>query len=224
MVQQDGWILLQEDHTYIAIKPVNGYSIDSSEFPDFYVLKSSGAVNAIISDIATIDQFRSFSEFRSAVLAAPLAVNLNTTTPTVSYQSVAGDTIIAQWNQPNYQASQFSSWPTAIVNGKLQAPDPGFIAGQAVIKSDPLTLSRRILNVDIPSGGFEINWQNPIPVFTGSLIDTPSKNVDVVPPVVSDPVADVSEESQPLPVVDAKPPLFLPLHLVNRCPPHPIQL
>lgn len=168
MLQIDGWIFLREHETYIAIRPFNAYTFDDREFPDFYVIRSSGAVNAIISDIATTEQFETFAQFRSAVLAAPLAVNLSTTTPTVSYRNVRGDTITAQWNQPNYKDPAFSSWPNATVNGVLQAPDPDFIAGRAVIKSDPLTLSRRVLTVNIPAGNLEIDWSNSLPVFSGA--------------------------------------------------------
>jgi hypothetical protein len=109
MLQIDGWIFLREHETYIAIRPFNAYTFDDREFPDFYVIRSSGAVNAIISDIATTEQFETFAQFRSAVLAAPLAVNLSTTTPTVSYRNVRGDTITAQWNQPNYKDPAFPS-------------------------------------------------------------------------------------------------------------------
>jgi hypothetical protein len=169
LVQANGWIFLREDQTYIAIRPANTYTIIANEFPDFYVVRSPGAVNAIVSDIATAEQFGTFTQFRSAVLAAPLTVNLNTTTPTVSYRNVRGDTITAQWNQPNYSAPELSSWPTAIVNGVLQAPDPDFINGRAVIKSDPLTLAQRVLSVNVPAGSLEIDWSNPLPVFRGAV-------------------------------------------------------
>ncbi len=204
MVQANGWIFLREHDTYIAIRPINAYTIDDREFPDFYVVRSAGAVNAIISDIATLDQFSTFDQFRNAVLAAPLAVNLNTSTPTVSYRNVRGDTITAEWNQPNYNAPEFSSWPTAIVNGVLQAPDPDFIAGRAVIKSDPLTLARRVLSVNVPAGRLEIDWRNPLPVFSGaeSLSSPPISTGSSAG--TSDTALD-NETSVPTPLVESAP-------------------
>ena len=168
IIQSNGWIFLREHDTYMAIRPLNGYVIDGREFPDFYVVRSSGAVNAVISDIATSRQFQTFAQFRSAVLAAPLTVDLKQLGPTVSYRNVNGDVITAQWNQPNYNNSAFASWPTKIINGVIQAPDPDFIAGRAVIKSDPLTVARRVLTVNVPTGSLEVDWTKPLPVFSGA--------------------------------------------------------
>ncbi len=166
VVQMRGWIFLREKETYIAIRPWNPYTIDSGEFVHFNVLRSAGAANAIITDTATADQFSSFSQFRSAVLSAPLSVNLSTPTPNVSYRNVQGDTITARWTQTDYNAVQINPWPVATVNGVIQAPDPDFLQGRAVIKSEPLTLANRVLSVNIPSGKLEVNWQGNRPVFS----------------------------------------------------------
>jgi hypothetical protein len=168
VVQSRGWIFLREQQTYIAIRPWNPYTIDTSEFSAMNVVRSAGAVNAIISDIATVEQFSTFTQFRSAVLAAPLTVNLNTSTPTVSYRNVRGDTITARWGQQDYSNTQINSWPTKTVNGRVLLPDPDFLQGQAVIKSDPLTLANRVLTLNIPAGKLEVDWRNQIPIFNSS--------------------------------------------------------
>jgi hypothetical protein len=168
VVQTRGWIFLREDQTFIALRPWNPYTINTVEFPDLNVVNSPGATNAVISDIATVEQFPKFSDFRSAVLASPLTVNLNTPTPNVSYRNVRGDTITARWSQQDYTAAQITSWPTLTVNGVVQRPDPDFIEGRAVIKSDPLTLANRVLTVNLPSGSYEVDWRNTMPIFNNS--------------------------------------------------------
>jgi hypothetical protein len=166
VVETSGWVFLREGETYVAIRPWNPYAKVTNEFPDMNVLRSSGATNAIISDVATVDQFRTFTQFRSAVLAAPLKVNLNPSRPSVSYRNVRGDTITAQWNQPDYSAPKITSWPTATVNGVVQAQDPDFLNGRAVIKSAPLTVANRVLTVKLPAGQMQVDWRNKIPVFS----------------------------------------------------------
>jgi hypothetical protein len=56
------------------------------------VVKSVGDKNAVIIDIATVDQFASFSSFRSTVLSRSLTATLNPS-PSVRYTNVRGDTI-----------------------------------------------------------------------------------------------------------------------------------
>jgi hypothetical protein len=79
---------------------------------------------------------------------------------------VQGDTITARWTQTDYKAVEITPWPSATLNGVIQAPDPDFLQGRAVIKSEPLTLANRVLSVNIPSGKLEVNWQGSMPVFS----------------------------------------------------------
>jgi hypothetical protein len=168
VVQTSGWIFLREKETYIAIRPWNPYTLNTTEFSDMNVVRSSGATNAIISDIATVDQFSSFAQFRSAVLSSPLTVNLNTPAPYVSYTNVKGDTITARWGQSDYRAARINAWPIATVNGEVQVPDQEFLQGSAVIKSAPVTLANRVLSVDLPVGQLKVDWRNNTPIFNVS--------------------------------------------------------
>jgi hypothetical protein len=54
------------------------------------------------------------------------------------------------------------------VNGVIQRPDPDFIAGRAIIKSDPLPVANRVLMVNLLSGEHEVDWRNTMPVFNNS--------------------------------------------------------
>lgn len=164
VVETGGWVMLREGETYVAIRPVNGYVRDTTEFTDMTVLRSSGAKNAVIMDVATVDDFPTFAAFRTAVLAAPLTVDLSA--PSVTYTNVRGDTITARFNVPNYAASVITPVPTATVNGVTQViRDPDFASGKAVIKSDPLSLVNRVLTVTLPAGTMTVDWRRQMPVF-----------------------------------------------------------
>ena len=164
VVETGGWVMLREGETYVAIRPVNGYVRDTTEFTDMTVLRSSGAKNAVIMDVATVDDFPTFAAFRTAVLAAPLTVDLSA--PSVTYTNVRGDTITARFNVPNYAASVITPVPTATVNGVTQViRDPDFASGKAVIKSDPLSLVNRVLTVTLPAGTMTVDWRRQMPEF-----------------------------------------------------------
>jgi hypothetical protein len=180
-VQTRGWIVLREDRAFIASRPWNPYTINTVEFADLNVVNRPAATNAIISDVDTVEQFSTSSGFRSAVLASPLTVSLNTPTPNVPYRNVGGDTLTARWNQQDYTAVQITSWPTLAVNGVVQRPDPDFIEGRAVIKSVPSTLPNRVLTVNLPSGSYEVDGHNTLPVFnTGNYRSSFARPTDPV--------------------------------------------
>ncbi len=168
MVQASGWIFLRENRVYIAIRPCNGYpSIITTEFSDLNVVKTSGSRNAVIMDVATADEFSSFTAFRNAVLSAPLTYN--SATPSVTYRNVRGDTIVATWGAIDTSRVEVACFPTATVNNVSQAMrDPDFIAARAVIKSTPVSLVNRVLTVNVPSGQLRVDWRQSLPIITGT--------------------------------------------------------
>jgi autotransporter-associated beta strand protein len=164
VVEAGGWIMLREGETYVAIRPWNGYVRDTSEFSDMTVARSPGPRNAVIVDVATVDQFPTFAAFRNAVLAAPLTVDL--AVPSVTYTNVKGDTITARFNVSDYSAKVIQSFPSATVNGVAQVMrDPDFVNARAVIKSDPLSVIGRVLTVNVPAGRMTVDWRNRMPAF-----------------------------------------------------------
>jgi hypothetical protein len=72
VVQTRGWIFLRENQTYIAMRTWNPYTINTGEFPGLNVVHSPGATHAIISDIATIERFPSFSDFPQSCFSLSL--------------------------------------------------------------------------------------------------------------------------------------------------------
>jgi hypothetical protein len=146
--------------------------VDAGEFPDMMVLRSAGATNATIVDVATAAEFGSFATFRAAVLAAPLTVNL--TAPTVTYRNVRGQTITATWGLFNLTDRVVQSTPRMLLNGQPQVMrDPDFVAGRATMKSEPLSLIGRVLSVRLPSGGLTVDWRGGVPVFNGAAQPAP---------------------------------------------------
>ena len=166
-IQTNGWIFIREGQVYIAIRPCNGYfSIIDTDFPDLNVIKSGGTKNAVIMDVATSNEFSSFTTFRNTVLAAPLTFTYDT--PSVSYRNVRGDTIVATWGTLDTSRVDVKSFPTSTVNGTPQVMhDLDFIAGRAVIKSTPISLTNRVLTVTVPSGQLKVDWRQSLPTITG---------------------------------------------------------
>jgi len=167
IVQTSGWIFLRENRVYIAIRPCNSYpSIITTEFSDLNVVRSSGSKNAVIMDIATADEFSSFTAFRNTVLNAPLTYN--SATPSVTYRNVRGDNIVATWGAIDTTRVDVKSFPTLTVNNVSQVMhDPDFIAARAVLKSTPVSLVNRILTVNVPSGQLRVDWRQSLPIITG---------------------------------------------------------
>jgi hypothetical protein len=166
-VRTNNWIFLREGETYIAIRPWGSYTTDSSEFTDLTVVKSNGAKNAVIMDVATIEQFATFAQFRTAVLAAPLTVDLSGN-PRVTYRNVKGKTLVAQFVGDNYSKDEISSIPTLSVNGaSQQLADPDFDAARAVVKSGPISLVDNVLRINIPAGNLTVDWSGSTPIFNG---------------------------------------------------------
>ena len=166
IVETNGWIFLREGPTYIAIRPWLPYTKVTNEFTDLDVIRSSGPKNVVIVDLANASDFSSFAAFRSAVLAAPLTVNLSNLT--VSYRNTKGSTIAAQYGDYNFNTDVINSFPTFSVNGVNQVVrDSDFTRGRAVIKSSPISLVNRVLTVNLPSERLTVDWSGSMPIFRG---------------------------------------------------------
>jgi hypothetical protein len=171
-VTADGWHFIREGETYVAMRAAAPATVDASEFPDMMVLRSAGATNATIMDVASAAEFPTFATFRAAVLAAPLTVNL--AAPTVTYRNVRGQTITATWGPFHLSDRVVESTPRMLLNGQPQLMrDPDFVAGRATMKSEPLSLIGRVLSVRLPSGGLTVDWRGGVPVFSGAAQPAP---------------------------------------------------
>jgi hypothetical protein len=154
-----GWHFLREGSTYVAIRAWGPSELISGEFPDMLVLRSSGAQNVVVMDVASTAEFASFAAFRAAVLAAPLSVNL--AGPSVTYRNVRGRTITATWGPFNPASQIIESFPRLAVNGQAQSG-----RSAAVIQSGPISLAGRVLKVKTPAGSLSVDWRGSLPVFS----------------------------------------------------------
>jgi hypothetical protein len=170
--QSGGWIFLREGDVYIAIHPVNGYSIERNAFmpvfegddvgTNFDKVVSPGARNAVIFDIATREEFATFEAFQAAVLQSPLSVDMENVA--VTYTNVKGDTITAEHTPIDYTnpgpgfSSRYLARPNVIVNDAVVPMDADFTDISAVIKSPYLTLVDKVLTVQTPAGQLEVDW------------------------------------------------------------------
>lgn len=164
-VEAGGWLFLREGETYVAIRCGLPVVTDTKEFPDMTVLRSAGARNAVIVDVATVEDYPSFAAFRQAVLTAPLTIDLSA--PKVTYRSARGALLTAQWGPFNGADRIVDSFPVVAVNGQPQPQrDPDFAASRAVMKSRELSVVDRQLSIATPAGRLSVDWRGALPVFS----------------------------------------------------------
>ena len=179
--EANGWIFLREGDVFIAIRPLNTYTIDtnyslsvedvvySKALEEFNVIRSAFAKNGFVFDIATKGEFDSFEAFQAAVGKNPLAVDWDQLH--VTYTNVKGDTLTAKWNPPNYnvpEGERVLVRPAITVNGVVVQIDNDFINAKAVMKSPSVKLVNRILRIKTPTGKLKVNWRRRLPKFSKS--------------------------------------------------------
>ncbi len=102
---------------YIAIRPLRPYTIETNPVgtavggevaANFNAIRTTSAQTGFVYDVATGAEFSSFAAFRAAAIENPLSVDWDKLS--VAYTSLAGDTITATWNPPNYSGPPKTSW------------------------------------------------------------------------------------------------------------------
>lgn len=110
-IEENGWVFLREGSVYIAIRPLKAYTIDANYAPataDFNTIRSAFARTGFVYDVATEAEYASFEAFRAAAIQNPPTVDWDGLS--VTYTSLAGDTITATWNPPNYSGPPQTKW------------------------------------------------------------------------------------------------------------------
>ncbi len=110
-IEANGWVFLREGSVYIAIRPLKAYTIDAHYAPataDFHTIRSAFAQTGFVYDVATEAEYASFAAFRAAASQNPPTVDWDNLS--VTYTSLAGDTITAKWNPPNYSKPPITDW------------------------------------------------------------------------------------------------------------------
>ncbi|TVS10071.1 MAG: hypothetical protein EA424_25950, partial [Planctomycetaceae bacterium] len=107
VVEENDWVFLREGSVYIAIRPLREYTIETNPIgtavggdvaTNFNAIRTTSAQTGFVYDVATSAEFASFAAFRAAAIKNPPSVDWDKLS--VTYTSLAGDTITATWNPP----------------------------------------------------------------------------------------------------------------------------
>ena len=194
-VESGGWIFLREGDVYIAIRPLNTYTIDPNHYTkmtkpgdyldhlvdavaQYNVVRSPHAKTGFLFDVGTREKFTSFQAFQTAVRQNPLTVDLNSLS--VTYRNSEGNTLSSTWRapQPDYKdvpdslnqnvSAQVWVRPNFTVNGTSIPIDSDFTGARAVIKSPSIQLVNRVLRVTTPDGNLTSDWTGSSPVISNA--------------------------------------------------------
>jgi uncharacterized repeat protein (TIGR02543 family) len=195
-VEANGWIFLREGDVYIAIRPLNSYTIDPNystnmtkpgdhldnivnAVAQYNVVRSPHAKTGFVFDVGTKGQFASFQAFQTAVRQNPITVDLNALS--VTYRNVEGNTLRSTWRAPvpDYKdvpvsynqnvGAQVWIRPDFTVNGTNVPIDSDFTGARAVIKSPSIQLVNRVLRLTTPDGNLTADWSGSNPVFSNAV-------------------------------------------------------
>lgn len=171
--EANGWIFLREGDVYIAIRPLQDYTIDTDyKQPGagvqaagadgvvrFDVVRSASAQTGYVFDIATEEEFATFEVFQTAVKDNPPAVDWEKLS--VTYASLSGDTLTAAWNPPNYDAEEERVLvrPDITVNGDEVPIDTTY----PVLKSPSVKVADGVMELQTPEGQLEVDWRDEAP-------------------------------------------------------------
>jgi hypothetical protein len=117
VVEEAGWVFLREGGVYIAIRPLRKYTIENNPIgtavggevaTNFNAIRTTSAQTGFVYDVATGAEFASFAAFREKAIQNPPSVDWDKLS--VTYTSLAGDTITARWNPPNYSGPPVTNW------------------------------------------------------------------------------------------------------------------
>jgi len=187
VIEEHGWVFLREGSVYIAIRPLKAYAMEANDAPataDFNTIRSAYAQTGFVYDVATEAEYASFAAFRAAAIESPPAMDWDKLS--VTYTSLAGDTITATWNPPNYGGPPQTKWV--------------WEGGSSIADLKP----RVVWRSDRPGGGREWSWDAENKQWSGPPGDAwyPGSRVRVRP--------DITVNGAVVPVDTSYPPLKSP--------------
>jgi hypothetical protein len=156
VIEENGWVFLREGSVYIAIRSLKPYTIETNPEgvaavgrdksilgpvgENFNAISSAFAQTGFVYDVATEAEFASFAAFRAAAIQNPPSVDWNILS--VTYTSLAGDTITATWNPPDYSGPPKTKWV--------------WMDGPSIADLEP----RVVWQNNRPGGGEEWSWDD----------------------------------------------------------------
>ncbi len=95
VIQQDKWVFGRRLNSYVAL-----YSNEPQEWEDNIFLTSQGKKNVYIVELGSVDQYGSFANFTSSILAAPVNVKHLSVGYIVEYISPTQGLVSVAWSGP----------------------------------------------------------------------------------------------------------------------------
>ena len=175
-VEEQGWIFLREDKTYIGIKPLKSYyeqtNLTGKGLDGFNIVKSDHAQTGFIFELGTEDEFGNFEKFRGKLVKNKLTVNWDNLM--VSYtdsqkdkleiQYKPGLPVVAESPVPEHWVKQGNtgmaeSVPAVTVNGKPETPYREW----PMIESPFINMNNSVLDINYNKTKIVVDWQGDYP-------------------------------------------------------------
>ena len=165
VVERDGWVFLREGDTFIGIRPLREYTVDTGTLAEFTILRSDGATNAVVFEVGTAEEHGTFDAFQTTLEANPLSVDWDDLT--VEYTDSQGDVIRSRWVAPDYALAgggeRVLVRPEVWVDGE---PEPGLAAlAWPLLESPHVRLEGRVLRIEHGMERLTVDWTGEQPVF-----------------------------------------------------------
>ena len=176
-IEENGWIFLREGKTYIGIKPLKDYYIQThltgKGLDGFNIVKSDHAKSGFVFELGSEEESGSFERFRKKLPANKLSVDWNKMT--VSYTNSQKDRIQIQYvpglpeaevpveKRPDYWPRMgvtglAESIPVVTINGKREIPYQQW----PMIESPYVNMNNSVLKIG-GSSPITVDWQGELP-------------------------------------------------------------
>ncbi|MDR2706747.1 MAG: hypothetical protein LBC02_13280 [Planctomycetaceae bacterium] len=175
-VEENGWIFLREGATYIGIKPLKDYYVQSDlsgHLKEFTVVKSDHAQTGFVFELGTEEEFGNFAEFRAKLPKNKLEINwekltvayTNSRNSVLEIQYVSGLPIVPVIPVPSHwqhkKITGFAeSVPVVTINGIVER----FLDGWPMIESPVIRMNNSVLQINDGKNLISVDWQNEYPV------------------------------------------------------------
>jgi hypothetical protein len=177
-IEENGWIFLREGKTYIGIKPLKSYYIQTGltgkGLDGFHIVKSDHAKTGFIFELGTEEESGSFDKFRKNLPKNKLSVDWDKMT--VSYTNsgkdklqihyVAGlhEVAVPEELRPDYWprigcTSLAESIPVVTINGKKE---PSY-EQWPMIESPYVNMDNSVLSIDDGQTKITVDWTGKLP-------------------------------------------------------------
>jgi hypothetical protein len=181
-IEENGWIFLREGKTYIGIKPLKSYYIQTDlvaktavdDLGGFNIVKSDHAKTGFLFELGSEEESGSFEKFKTKLQKNNLSVDWNKMT--VRYTSSQKDQIKIQYvpgllvatvpveARPDYwermgATGLSESIPVVTVNGKKEIHYDQW----PMIESPYINMNNNILKIDDGQTKITVNWTGELP-------------------------------------------------------------